>query len=115
MYYGADTSPRSGKGLGYDIVSTLVEPFRFQGHHVFCDNFYSSPALFTDLTADGITATGILRTNRQGISADVLQLKALNKSNVERGTGYYIRPPKLVYTVWKDNKANSDVRCFPWA
>ena len=108
VYYGADTSPRSGKGLGYDVVSTLVEPFRFQGYQVFCDNFYSSPALFTDLTADGITATGTLRTNRQGIPADVLQLKkALNKSNVERGTGYYIRPPKskLVYTVWKDNKA----------
>lgn len=108
VYYGADTSPRSGKGLGYDVVNTLVEPFRFQGYQVFCDNFYSSPALFTDLAADGIAATGTLRTNRQGIPADVLQLKnALNKSNVKRGTGYYIRQPrsKLVYTVWKDKKA----------
>ena len=76
LYYGAANQSCSGKGLSHDVVTTLVQPFCFQGYQLFWDNFYSSPTLFTDLYADGIAATGTLKMNRQGVPNDVLLLKA---------------------------------------
>lgn len=70
-----------------DVFDDVIQ-FTGKGLEFFCDNFYSNPALFTDLAADGITVMATLRTNRQGIPADVLQSKnALNKSNVETVQG----------------------------
>ena len=106
IYCGTDQQS-SGKGLGYDVVTTLTLPFQFQGYQVFCDNFYSSPALFCDLLEKGITATGTARTNRVGIPQEVQCLKeALDKNHVQRGTGFYFRPKdsRTAYVVWKDSK-----------
>lgn len=108
IYYGAANQSTSGHGLAHDVVTELVEPFWFQGYQVFCDNLYSSPTLFEALSANGIAATGTLRTNRKGVPKKVLQLKkALNQKKVKRGTGHYIRPPRsnIVYIVWKDNSS----------
>ena len=89
IYYGAANQLETGHGLAYDVITTPVEPFHFQGYLVFCGNFYSSPSLFEALSANGIAATGTLRTNQQGVSKNVLYLKkVLNKSNVRRGTGH---------------------------
>ena len=54
----------SGNGLAYDNVAKLITPFVSQGYQLFCDNFYTSTALFSDLLKDGIVATGTLGTNR---------------------------------------------------
>lgn len=99
--------PRSTHGLGYDVVVSLVLPFKFQGYQLYCDNFYSGPDLFQELQKLGIFATGTLLTNRRGVPSDVKKLKdALLQRNVPRGTGYYIRDStsNLVYVCWKDNK-----------
>ena len=94
IYYGTSTTQESsGKGLGYDIVAKLTNPFHFQGYQVFCDNFYSSISLFSDLLENGIAVTGTVRTNRVGVPSDVRQLKEiLDKTHIQCGTGYYIRP-----------------------
>lgn len=94
-------------GLGYDVVTSLVQPFQFQGYQVYCDNFYSSPHLFTALQTMGILATGTLSHTRVGVPNAVKQLKAeLQKKATPLGAGYYIREPgsSLVYVCWKDNK-----------
>ena len=106
IYCGTNDAP-SGKGLGYDVVAKLTAPFHFQGYEVYCDNFYSSSSLFSDLLENGITATGTVKTNRMGVPSEVKLLKeALEKTHVPRGTGYYIRPrgSRTVYIVWKDSK-----------
>ena len=36
-------------GLGYDVVMNLMNGMFRQGYHLFVDNFYSSPQLFSDL------------------------------------------------------------------
>jgi hypothetical protein len=74
---------------------------------VFCDNFYTSFNLFSDLLKNEITATGTLRPNRQGVPKDFRQLKEiLDKKSVPRGTGFYICQPnsETVFVAWKDRK-----------
>ena len=107
VYGGLSQEEKSGKGLAYDVVMDLTSSFLFQGYQVFCDNFYTSSSLFCDLLAGGISVTGTLRTNRQGVLKEVRILKqALERKQVPRGTGFYIRPPnsKTVFVVWKDSK-----------
>ena len=81
----------------------LVQPFQLQGYLLFIDNFYTSPALLPALKEIGIGATGTLKVSRRGVPVAVQQLaKALNRSDVPRGTGYYIRlrGSSSVYICW---------------
>ena len=44
----------------------LLEDLEGRGHHVYTDNYYSSPALFGDLQHLGFGACGTVRKNRCG-------------------------------------------------
>ena len=60
---------------------------------MFCNNFYSSSPLFSDLLEKGIAATGAVRTNRVGIPKEMQCLKEnLDKKRLQHGTGLYLRP-----------------------
>ena len=93
------------KGLAYDVVMELCQPFKFQGYSLFVDNFYTGVALFEGLAKMGIAATGTLRIDRKGVPDGVKQLqKVLSACNVPRGDGYYIREGSLVYVCWRDKR-----------
>ena len=36
----------NGEGETYNIVCNLLKDYYFKGHHVYMDNYYSSPKLF---------------------------------------------------------------------
>lgn len=85
----------------------LIQPFRFQGYQLYCDNLHSIPGLFVELHDEGIYATGTLWTDRKGVPKQIQQMKmALNKIDVSRGTGFYWREKdlKVVYCGWRDSK-----------
>ena len=42
-----------------------------RGHHVFTDNYNSSPALFAELRDLGFGACGTVRINRRGLPAEI--------------------------------------------
>ena len=48
-------------GLGARVVLQLTEPFRHRNHNVYCDNYFTSPALFDELLQHGIYACGTVR------------------------------------------------------
>jgi hypothetical protein len=103
--YTGKSEDRGDKGLSHHVVTELTKQFQFQGYHVFCDNFYSSPALFRDLLESGIYATGTLRADRKDVPKDVKELKeALGGRKVPRGTGYYLRTGDIVYVCWRDSR-----------
>ena len=105
LYCGARRSgPISEHGLCYDVVMNLIQMYPHQGYFLFMDNFYTSPTLVKDLKDRDIWSTGTLRINRKDIPESVLQLhKAMKRSDVPRGTGYYVRDGQEVYTCWKDS------------
>ena len=61
LYCGAARTESYDHGLANVVIMELVEPFRFQGYQIFCNNFYSSPKLFTNLLEDEISATGTIQ------------------------------------------------------
>ena len=65
--------PDDGRGLGvaHRVVMSLCQPVLQKGHHLYCDNFFSSPALFHDLAEHQTGACGTLRANRIGVPAAV--------------------------------------------
>ena len=105
LYCGARRSgPISEHGLCYDVVMNLIQMYPHQGYFLFMDNFYTSPTLVKVLKDRDIWSTGTLRINRKDIPESVLQLhKAMKRSDVPHGTGYYVRDGQEVYTCWKDS------------
>ena len=105
VYRGKHGEVRSGNGLSYDVVVSLMKPYYLQGYSLYIDNFYTSPTLVTDLYKDGIHCTGTLDCKRRGVPAQVYALKKdLSKKSVPRGKGVYVRDGICAYTVWKDTK-----------
>ena len=45
----------------------MVQPCVDRGHHIYFDNYYTSPALLKDLSSKGIGACGTLRMNRKNV------------------------------------------------
>ena len=101
------TTVLSGLGLSYDVVMELIRTFQFQGYLLFLDNFYTSPALLQALKTVGIGTTGTLRVSRRRVPEAVQTLaNVLNRTDVPRGTGYYIRErgSNEVYVCWRDKQ-----------
>ena len=71
-YTGRDEALNStGKNYTHAVVMALVEKLKGRGHHIYTDNFYSSPALFAELRKEGFGACGTVRVNRRGMPAEM--------------------------------------------
>ena len=53
------------------MVLKLLGGLEGRGHHVYTDNYYSSPALFSDLRRLGFGTCGTVRTNRRGLPKEM--------------------------------------------
>ena len=67
----------------------LVEGLEHKGHHVYTDNYYTSPTLFSSLRQLGFGACGTVRANRRGMPADITAAKLkkgeVTSAEVEKG------------------------------
>ena len=67
VYEGQSESAGSSQdGLGMRVVKSLTRHLVGKFHHIYFDNFFSSPKLLHDLLQDGIYACGTVRVNRRG-------------------------------------------------
>ena len=92
----------TSKGLTYAVVMKLVEGLEHKGHHLYCDNYYSSPALFNDLRQLGIGACGTVRLNRRGLPEKITSKSAMTKGDVRSKTEKGLHSMK-----WMDKQAVS--------
>ena len=75
-YTGKDDSLDTSKvGATHAVVLKLLEGLEGRGHHVYTDNYYSSPALFGDLQRLGFGACGTVRKNRRGLPDETTKAK----------------------------------------
>lgn len=54
-------------GLAQQVVLDLCRPIFGQHHHIYMDNYFSSPQLFSLLSEEQTGACGTLHTNRRGV------------------------------------------------
>ncbi|XP_067045430.1 piggyBac transposable element-derived protein 4-like isoform X2 [Acropora muricata] len=93
----------SAKGLGYDVVMKLMEPYFNQGYHLYVDNFYTSVTLFKDLFAHGVRATGTIREMKRDFPENLKNSKQWAKGK-DRGSVRWQRDGPCLAIQWLDNK-----------
>ena len=105
VYRGKNGELRSGKGLGYDVVLSLMRDYLNQGYCLYIDNFYTSPTLALDLFDEGTHITGTLSVSRKEVPAEVVHTyKSFSSNSTPRGKGAYVRNDNIVYAIWRDTK-----------
>ncbi|KAL2076404.1 hypothetical protein ACEWY4_027997 [Coilia grayii] len=99
--YVGKTFDSSEKGLSYDAVMDLVQPaFLGTGYHVYVDNFYTSPTLFTDLSNLKMGACGTYRKGRKGCPPS----QGVMTRKTPRGTMRWLRQDPMVFVKWMDTR-----------
>ncbi|XP_008434350.1 piggyBac transposable element-derived protein 4-like [Poecilia reticulata] len=100
--YEGKADPNGGKGLTHDAVQKLLNTKVLgTGYKLYVDNFYTSPALFTDLLEKRIWACGAIKANRNGFPKTTGN--ALDK-NSEHGSIRWIRKDSVLFVQWRDTR-----------
>uniref|UniRef100_A0A096LW21 Si:dkey-19f4.2 n=1 Tax=Poecilia formosa TaxID=48698 RepID=A0A096LW21_POEFO len=100
--YTGKSNVSSGKGLSFDVVTTLVrKEYLGSGYIVYTDNFYTSPVLFKHLRTQGFGACGTYRQGRVGVPTTTEN--ALTKKS-PRGSIRWIRDGELLFVKWMDTR-----------
>ena len=85
--------------MTHAVVMKLVDPIKGRGHHVYMDNYYTSPQLFSNLHDNGFGACGTVRINRRGLPAAL-------KENVRKGEMKVIQMDNSMLAIkWMDKRA----------
>lgn len=77
-----DSLSSTSMSVTESIVVKLAEGLEHLGHHLYCDNFYTSPNLFLILQRLGIGACGTVRVNRKGIPATIKSKDKMKKGEI---------------------------------
>ena len=95
---GKDDSLDDPLGMTAAVVLRLVEPVNGRGHHIYMDNYYTSPALFSRLRSLGFGACGTLRLTRRGVPAEA-------KARLEKGERRLVPVDEAMNVVqWHDKR-----------
>uniref|UniRef100_A0A3B5R3B2 PiggyBac transposable element-derived protein domain-containing protein n=1 Tax=Xiphophorus maculatus TaxID=8083 RepID=A0A3B5R3B2_XIPMA len=101
IYTGRSTQ-KTGKGLSFDAVMSLInKDYLGSGYHIYCDNFYTSPALFCHLHKLGFGACGTFRNSTVGVPKTTKN--ALTKKS-PRGSIRWLREGPLIFVKWMDTR-----------
>lgn len=99
VYTGKRDGKQPEEGLGARVVTDLTRKILNKGHHVYMDNFFTSPALFDNLFKEKIYCSGTVRTNRKGMPQAIKSAKLKN-----RGDSIIMQRGNLSAVSWKDKK-----------
>ncbi|KAK5931501.1 hypothetical protein CesoFtcFv8_000216 [Champsocephalus esox] len=100
--YTGKSESLAGPGLSYSSVMDLLPlPLLGRGYTLFVDSFYTSPALFEELSTKDIGCCGTIRKNKMEFPRT--ELNDLPKK-AERGDLRWIRRGELLFVKWMDTR-----------
>ena len=101
LYYRKDTHLIDNPEASYivKVVTTLTDHLRDKGYNVYTDRFYTSPLLADALEQMGITITGTVLSNKQGLPVEIK-----TKQKMSKGTTESYRCAYMMALAWQDKK-----------
>ena len=99
LYTGKEAGDRSQYGLAEKVVLDLTSHLSNSGHHLYTDNFYTSPILCKRLLEIGFGSCGTARSNRRGIPHD------FGHKTLRKGEVITFRDGELTGIRWMDKRA----------
>jgi len=99
--YRGGTRGTTEHGLSKNVVTSITRPVYGNKHHIYMDNFFSSPDLFATLAENKLGACGTLRANRVGVPA---QIKNVQKTLKREDPPVFVRDGKFLFISWQDKK-----------
>lgn len=103
--YTGKTEGEREYGLGGSVVKRLTDCLNGMFYTIFCDNFFTSAQLFTDLLSNGVYACGTYNRTRKCYPSD---LQSVAKSGLpQRGDALYRQEGNLLTSLWQDKKTVS--------
>ena len=96
--YTGKCGGKAEHGLSHRVVMDLMEQYYHKNHHVYFDNFHSSPKLLKDLAAKDTFASGTMRIDHGLFSDD------FKYSKVAVGDSIFIHEDNIVSVHWKDKR-----------
>ena len=99
MYTGKLKPDGSQRTATHRIVMDICDPILDKGRHVYMDNFFTSPALYTELAERQTGACSTLHTNRTGVP------QAVKTADPPLGEVMSQKEGKLLYITWKDKRS----------
>ncbi|XP_046380083.2 piggyBac transposable element-derived protein 3-like [Haliotis rufescens] len=79
--------PPPKEALGHSVVMDLMEPHLDKGHHIICDNYFSSPSLCHALFDRGTFCTGVVAVRRKGVPSSFVGKRPTRGSTIVRRQG----------------------------
>lgn len=90
-----------GFGVTESVCLKLLSGFTNKGHHIYTDNFYTSPNLFSKLATEGTGACGTVKAGRKNMPPDIHpRFLALDRGDDPK----FMRKGNLVACAWQDTK-----------
>ena len=86
-------------GLAHAVVMEMCRPILENRHHVYMDNFFSSPDLFENLATKNTGACGTLRINRRG-TPNIIKAAKMKKGDPP----VICRDGRFAFITWQDKK-----------
>ncbi|CAF1505516.1 unnamed protein product [Adineta ricciae] len=86
--------------LGEHVVWSLTRGLSRKFHHVYFDNFFTSPSLVERLLHDGIYSTGTLRKTRKGVPVEITRDFKMNRGDVR-----FLAKGPISVVRWMDRKS----------
>ena len=99
MYRGR--AGRTEHGLSKTVVLNITRPVYGQKHHIYMDNFFSSPDLYETLADNQLGACGTLQANRVGVPN---RIKEVQKKPKREDPPVFVRDGKQLFIAWQDKK-----------
>ena len=97
--YTGRVSNNTEKDLSSRVLMDLVRPIANKGHHIYCDSFFSSPALFKQLVESGTYACGTVKSNRKGMPLSLRTTKLKTQGEIVQ-----LQKGELLATGWRDKR-----------
>ncbi|XP_065060455.1 uncharacterized protein LOC135687740 [Rhopilema esculentum] len=105
VYLGKPKDGTRQVGLGKKVVEDLTEPLYGTNSHIYCDNYFCSPAALQK----GLYCCVTVRSNVKGLPFDLDSKKKVNNLKKDGGDSKQFQNDGILVSAWREKKGHKPV------